>query len=571
MKKIISIILILVFVLSAMASLTLFPSAAIQGDWVTSRRASDYEDPGSYDPASGYYYDPAIGFVTVPPELAENRTPYVQAHTKDAINLKTDNDGYGNSVSLKLTVLEFPYDGGEGRDEWIAFTINSQPIAHPGSLEYGEGACILLRGSGDGIAHVQPFYVDKEGGKSFSLMTDVGMPTIEVPLNELGQEEYTFEIRYDGDGYSFAINGNWYQDDYLSEILDRACEYDGAYIGVHMQTACQGTRSSFAITKWQGDIPVGDDSAEPEEDLRAVAPIADSAFIPQNEPAVLWDARIRDFRKFIVAGAGYGINEDLTIHITAETTNPYIVFNVKPAVSYEAADFPYIAVLTRNCWAERGNIYYCAGDNYTFSQDYCENWDIGYQTYVNGWSLGIIDLSYYNEDGWNGRINALRIGFDFSADDIADSDFNNFDVGFIGAFRSPDEALAYTEAYLYSLGVDIDAVPDVTTEPWDPEPEPEETIYETKYETDYVPEDITIPAWSEIGTYPEDLYPDEIIESIEKLPEIEGELFGDGLLGKLIDVLVKQNLIPGCNSVVAVPILVMVTVFGAALFIKKKD
>ena len=113
MKRILSMLLVTLMVLSLAAAAVISTSAAMEGDWVTSRSGSDYEDEGSYCPAPGYHYDPAIGFVMDPPVYAKDTTPFVQAHTKNAVNLKGNNDDQGNSVNLKFTVLEYAYDGGE--------------------------------------------------------------------------------------------------------------------------------------------------------------------------------------------------------------------------------------------------------------------------------------------------------------------------------------------------------------------------------------------------------------------------------------------------------------------------
>ena len=563
MKKIISIVLTLVFVLSAMASLTLFPSAMVEGEWVTSRRANDYEDEGSYDPASGYYYDPALGFVTVSPDLAENRTPYTQAHTRNAIDLKVDHDGKGNSVSLELTVLDFAYDGADVRDEWIAFTINSQPVATPGTVVYGEGVCILIRGSGNGIAQMQPFYVDNEGGKNFSYIQSAGMPTIDVPINQNGQETYTFAVKYDKDiGYYIGINGQWFNDDYLNQLLDRACA-NGAYIGVHMQSTCPDTQAVFAINEWQGQIPYGEDKAEPEDDLRDLAPIADSAAVPENQPAVLWDATIRDYRKVNVVGGTIQLNDNRTFNMKAESLAPYVVFNVKPEISYEASDFPCVAVLTRNCSANNGLCYFMSGPNISATEDFTQPWTIDDKSYDDGWALGFIDLSDYHYDGWMGRINGLRIRFDFAAEDLLETDYNNFDIGFIGAFRNTDEAIAYAGAYLRNIGIDPDYDPYETTDSpaWETEPITEDVYEETIDE--YWP--------VETETYTLDFGPNNIWEEIEQDtqfdPDDADSLFENSLIGKLI----SSGVISGCNSVVIAPTLLLITIFGVALFIKKKE
>ena len=478
MKRILSVLLVTLMVLSLAAACVFSTSAALEGDWDTSRSANDYEDEGSYCPAPGYHYDAELGFVMDPPVYAADNTPFVQAHTKKPLDLKANNDGNGYSVNLQVTVLEYAYDGGEMKDQWITFCLNSQPIATPGSVDYGEGLCILIRGAGDGRAQVQPFYVDKETGKSFTPAT--AFPSVEVPFNSNDQEVYTFTVKYVDGGYVFAVNGHEFvADATLNAHFDRVFA-DGAYVNVVCQTGVKDTKIQLAITEWQGNLPVGDDSKDAEEDLRAKAPIADSATIPANEPAVLWDSTLRDFRKINLTGGTFEINEDGSVHIVTQTVSPYISFGIKSEVSYEASDFPYIAVLTKNCWANSGNVYYCAGDILAAENNYSENWDIEDTAYPEGWTLGIMDFSDYNEDGWVGRINSIRVGFDFSAEDIADEEYNNFDVAFIAAFRSPEEAYAYTQAWLTAKGYSADEVTteeSTTEEPTTaPESEPQDDV-----------------------------------------------------------------------------------------------
>ena len=243
-------------------------------------------------------------------------------------------------------------------------------------------------------------------------------------------------------------------------------------------------------------------------------------------PAVLWDSTYRDFRKISLAGGEYSINDDGSVHIVMQTASPYISFGIKSEVSYEAADFPYIAVLTRNCWANSGNVFYCAGPILSAENNYSENWDIEDTAYEGGWTLGLMDFSDYNEDGWYGRINSIRVGFDFAAEDIADEQYNNFDVAFIGAFRSPEEAKAFTEAWLTAKGyaATVQTEPPTTEAPTTEAPE---TEAKTEAPTTEAP----------AGT----------------------------------DAETEAPATKSCGAVVAAPVVALVAIVGVAFVAKKKD
>ena len=112
MKKLIAVLITLILLTSSVTVLTLTASAdeGIIGDWVTSRAGDAYKEGiTDYTPASGYKYT-VDGFQTLVPDFS-NCNPYVQAHTRNAYNLKDNNaDGNGNALSVKFTVTDFEYE-----------------------------------------------------------------------------------------------------------------------------------------------------------------------------------------------------------------------------------------------------------------------------------------------------------------------------------------------------------------------------------------------------------------------------------------------------------------------------
>ena len=81
MKKLISITLTVVMLLSLASVMMIHGSAIVEGDWTVSRAADDYQDPDSYRPYCGYRYDLNKGLVLVSADYTNN-TPYTHVHTK---------------------------------------------------------------------------------------------------------------------------------------------------------------------------------------------------------------------------------------------------------------------------------------------------------------------------------------------------------------------------------------------------------------------------------------------------------------------------------------------------------
>ncbi len=268
MKKLTAMIFSIVIIMTAVC-ITAFPAmAASEGDWTTSR--SPHDDDTYYIPAAGYHYTEE-GFVTISPDYPEYDGSYQHIHTKNAVDLKANNDQNGNSISLKFTILEYAYSGvNQNKDQWIAITLNSEQVAWPGSLDYGEGICILFRRNtmdnelGEGKARIEAYYVDKEE-KAFSTVNALNdYPIINVEMDEHGREVYTFTVSYNERGqYHFNVAGYEFHDDYLDTLLDRVCA-DGAYVGITVQTGEAQSPISLCINEWQGKLPAGDDQKDPE-------------------------------------------------------------------------------------------------------------------------------------------------------------------------------------------------------------------------------------------------------------------------------------------------------------------
>lgn len=524
MKKLITMMLVLAMVISTMTLLAVPTSAeGVEGDWVTSRAADAYrEGITDYIPAAGYKYT-TEGFQTISPDFT-NCNPYVQAHTKNAYDLKAINaDGNGNALSVEFVVTDYAYNGGNGAvDQWIAITLNSEPVVAQGNPAYGSGLCILMRGSGNGSTLGQPHYVDKENNE-FKPFTENGNrfegtvnPTVD---EESGKETYTFSIKHDGTQYVMDLCGTTFSDPdgNFDRIVDEYCT-DGVYLGITLMTTIAETPASFVITEFQGEVPFGEDSEVPEANVNNFAELADSATVPAGQPAVKWDGNIEQCEEIKISHADYTVKDNGIVSLKCNSDSAYISFNLKNSISYQASDFPIIAVLTKDCWADSGKFYYMAGKTLGATGDCLQDFIIDEIELGEGWGLSILDLT--DDPDWEGRINGLRC--DFFGIDYADAEYNTFDVAYFGAFRSLEDAQKYAEDYLIAL---LGALPE--TEP----PTTEEPTTEPA-ETD--------PADSESGDNSEE--------------QTTG-----------------SDATTSCKSLVAIPAVALVAMLGAAFVAKKKD
>ncbi|MBE6675367.1 MAG: hypothetical protein E7594_00860 [Ruminococcaceae bacterium] len=515
MKKLMTMLLVLTMAISTLTVLATTTSAAelVEGDFITTRSADGYEDEEHYTPAAGYMYT-IEGFQVISPDFT-NCAPYVQVNTRKPYNLKDpDADGNGNALSVKFTITEYAYGD---CDHWIAITLNSEDKVAQGNTNYGSGLCILMRGFGNGATTGQPCYVDQDNN-IFKMFTE---GTVYPTLNEAGQEEYSFSIRYNGSEYVMNLCGTEFSDSTgeLNRILDEKCA-DGAYLGITLMTQEIETPASFLITEFQGAVPYGEDSAEPEPNVTKVAEIIDSSNVPAGQPAIKWDGKMEQYDKVSLSNGDYTIQENGIVTIAANAPSPYINFGPNMDYTYEASDFPYLAVLYKNCNAESGRFYYMSGKTLGVgSQNYCD-FDMYEVDLGEGWGMSIVDL---NEDpDWEGKMNGLRL--DFYNIDYTDDSMKSFDIAFFGAFRSAEEAEQYAKDTLVAL---LGKLPETTEKPTE---EPTTEAPTTEAKTDAPTEEI----------------PSEEVST-------DAEQSG------------------GCKSVAIAPVAALVAFVGVAFVAKKKD
>lgn len=445
MKKYVAILLALFVMLATFCAVTVQAAETVEGDWVTSRAADDYKDPESYRPACGYKYELNKGLVLVSADYTNN-TPYTHVHTRTPYNLQDSNaDGNGNSVSIELIVTDFAYAGTNNKDHFVSFSLHSKEVFAPGQTGYGEGVSVLIRGEGDGTAIAQFFTLDDVGG-----YTLFSMQSIVIPVNEDGHEVYDFSVKYDGNDYKYYLCGMEFVDTTgnAKAVLNQYCA-DGAYVGVSLYTGETGTPIGATITKFQGAVPYGEDSCDPEPNLNNFAPIIDSNTVEEGKPALIWNADKQQFKDFSGSNIDFAVSElgHGAVSITAKNASGFLIFSPLNDVSYEASDFPVIAVLTKDCYAEYGTIFYSAGKTMGAQPSCSCEIDIAEYEYNDGWCMGLLDLT--DDLDWQGRVNMIRA--DFVNVDHMDEEMKYYDIAYVAAFRTVEDAEAYAAYYLSEL------------------------------------------------------------------------------------------------------------------------
>ena len=461
---------VIVATLLCLLPASVIPAAAVdlEGDWTVSRRANDYKDPDPvtgeehiYCPAPGYEYT-GEGFTTRPANY-DNTTPFFNVQTKEKHSLK---DG----LYLQFRIDDFSYGGEDGTaDHWIALSLWDRLGLGPGGTKYGSGFISLLRGPGEGgetWAQSCPSLIDTEEQKGFFNVASSHFFTPDV--DEEGREIYTFEVQWNVSAYDIKICGTTYTT--CAEVTNHLESVDASgdyHVGITLNSGVKGGVGSLTILKYgnseaDATTPVGSDSAEPEPNINIIAPLADSSTIPAGQPALLWDVT--------TMGSAGGTNLEMTaqgdnsFHVVASQVQAYFDWNIKRTLSYKAQDFPVYAILFRNYWNASGEVWYCTEDVLKPKSDCRVLWSIYDETGFeyedengNIYSLITVDLS--EEEQWKERINRFRITFNM--DDITDSELCEWDICYMGAFRSVEDAKAYGYAY---LNVDPDATQSVTEE-----------------------------------------------------------------------------------------------------------
>ena len=486
MKKLIALVIAVIMVVSMVPVMAISTSAAVEGDWNVLRNPATYEAEEKGEiviPAPGYEYT-SEGLMTISPDFT-NYTPFFTVQTKEAQSLK---DG----IYLEFRVDDYPYGGEDGKaDHWLSFNLSDRENVAPGSVDFGENWLCLIRGAGSGAAEVQSFITNlttEETPGSFPIQ---GTTSVTAPMDDDGRETYTFEVTHDGTKYDVKVNGVTVGGiDAVSAKLDSMNENGELYVGITVHAGVTNASAGITVTKFgtsaeDATVPVGDDSREPEDNRLVFGDLIDPTTIPENTPALLWDATMTSFKN-----DPQGVDLKLTAqgdnsyHLEAVGPAPYFQWSIKSELTVNQSDFPVFAMLMKNFWGDNGGIYYCAGEIMSCRDDYKTSWSIydeGCQFYGEDeeYILVVVDMADLEliDETNSGRIHNIRPFF--SVTDTTDLEMCQWDMCYMGYFRSVEEAQAYTAARL-----DMTAA----TEP----PTEEKTEAPTDAETDAPAEDTTV-------------------------------------------------------------------------------
>ena len=455
MKKLIALVIAVIMVVSMVPVMALSTSAAGEGEWAVLRNPNTYKAEAEGEvviPAPGYQYTNE-GLMTIAPDWS-NYTPYFTVQTKDAKSLK---DGF----FMEVRIDDYPYGGEDGSaDHWISFNISDRANVAPGDIEFGNNWLCLIRGAGAGAAEVQSFITNQTTDEATGSFPIQGTTSVTAPMDDDGRETYTFEVTHDGTKYDLKVNGVTVGGiDAVSAKLDSMNEHGELYVGITMHCGIKDATTSITVTKAgtsadDATVPVGSDSREPEDNKLVFGDLIDPTTIPENTPALLWDATKQSFKNDPT-----GVDMKLTAqgddsyHLQVTGPAPYFQWSIKSELTVNQSDFPVFAMLMKNFWGTDGGIYYCAGEIMSCRDDYKTSWSIydeGCQFYGEDgeYVLVVVDLAALEliDETNSGRIHNIRPFF--AVTDTTDLEACQWDINFMGYFRSVAEAQAYTSARL---------------------------------------------------------------------------------------------------------------------------
>ncbi len=480
MKKLIAFAIAAIMVLSMIPAMAFTVSAdeaesnlpdPFSGFWTVYRDPDDYKaDAEYYKPSPAYKYT-SEGFQLTSADYT-NMTPKWTVQTSQPQDLTQ-----GFYMQVRIDEFSYKGTGDTPADEWISFSISDRPLVAHGNTVHGNNWLSLVRGAGDGNASLQSFVTEQTTETSNGGFFHKGDVNTEVPMDEDGKEIYTFEVVYDGTNYDIKINGVSLLGaaDYTTAIKG----YEECYIGFTFHSGVKDGVASATILK-QGTsasdatTPDGTDEGEAEDNILNFADPTDINTIPANTPALMWNAEKQSFKGDPNANASSMVltpTANNTYHCQSTGGASYFMWGIKADMTINAPDAPIYAMLMKDYMGNDGMIRYATGDVMSADDTHMTGWslyDDNARMYGENeeYSLVIVDFSAEGVGlDWEGRINSIRTEF---ATDPGDEEYSQWEVCYIGMFRTIEEAYVYTENLLKTYGIDPDATVEETQAPTDP-------------------------------------------------------------------------------------------------------
>ena len=464
MKKIISLILVSILMLSAMTSLIFTASAEeATGNFDVllsedSERMPEEQKP----PIPGYYYD-ENGFHTKSNGF-KNFNPKFTVVSKEMYNIR--------NFSMTVVIHDYSVSG----DNWFSFTLWSESNGFAmgdTSGKYGDGWTSVIRAREDGILNRFESWNQTKGGRSGKQSFVSIDNTQNAPLRfepnvdeETGDITITFSI-VDGVLYvnNMIVGTN------TDKVIFSRFKNDMAYVGVTLyNTDSSGEHTpSISITDINGSVPQGSDSREPENKVREIGEMRDSATIGANTPALWLDGSLEKTNNDFPADTRYCevafSDDNMNFSVTAQNHVFYMQFDVPDAISYNASDFTYFAAIFKNyCTCNLGedeslvygctntseslHIRYCAGNVTAANDDCIQKVESFYNvTPENSEDLYTVAVLPIVHDEWQGRINAIRLDFGNFESFFGVDGRNTFEIMFAGVFKTGEDVAGFVHSF----------------------------------------------------------------------------------------------------------------------------
>ena len=458
MKKILSIAIVAAMLLSTLLTLTAIPAAAVDGEWIVYGTAAEYYD--DFDlaqddivPVPGYSYIPGEGLVVTPADW-KDFNPEIGLSTRNKVNLK---DG----VYLLVRVDDFTFSG----DKWFTYSISDVQYLDVGSTEpkFGERVSMLTRPGDNGKLATNEWRSRNFQQDSLNMTFTCDE---EKYYDEDGKILLELVVTWDGSSYNASFNGTPAPEATIAWMNQKYGSDDSAYINLNVHNGTVGGTAAITVLKYgkseaTATVPQGDDYAEKRDSYKTIAEIANPSTVPEGQPAILMNgSREQSDSKGTVRNTGItSLTPENFIHYKADRAIIEIGFTAKYEKSYDIDDFPVIAVLTKNlcacggesvedCYAiEHADMYIMTGEHTIADGEHMlTNIDICSEALVSGGDSYLYFYVDTSEEGllnWDpeGRFNGAR--FDIYGINTSVPGMNEFDVCFMGLFRTVEEAEAY--------------------------------------------------------------------------------------------------------------------------------